>query len=121
MSTPAIDVNPATETDPVIEFDELMDRCLGNLDLMERAIEAFIGQFPNDLANVGRAIEVGSKAEIAAIAHRMKGSASNIGATAIASELKRLELAANGNKLRDAAHRYEALRGEWSRLLHAIG
>ncbi|MBX3433132.1 MAG: Hpt domain-containing protein [Pirellulales bacterium] len=105
----------------VIEFDELLDRCLGNLELMERAIEAFVAQFPAELDQVEDALARGCKTEAAAVAHRMKGSASNISATALVTEIANLETASLRSSGDCATQSCSRLRSEWERLLQAIG
>lgn len=97
-----------------------MDRCLGNLNLVERAIDAFVDQFPSELDQLDKAIKHQQTSDIRAIAHRMKGGASNVAATGIASLLSQLESPTVYESPEEATEAYQQLQAEWKRLIETI-
>lgn len=89
---------PSTAT-PAIDLDALLQRCLGNLDLAERAIEAFLDDFPTSHSNLEQAIELDDSEAVSQLAHRMKGAARNVGAESLAGLLESMEsLSAEGDR-----------------------
>src|SRR5271165_4200658 len=69
--------------DDVLDLQELCDRCIGNLDLVQRVLDKFEQRLPEELAELERALELGDTAQAALVAHRIKGNASNVSAGAL--------------------------------------
>ncbi|TWT77127.1 Hpt domain protein [Posidoniimonas polymericola] len=76
---------------PAIDLDELLGRCLGNLELAESAVSAFLEEFPSNYQQLDAAASRFEPTTLAAVSHRMKGAARNIGATPLGDMLASLE------------------------------
>ncbi|MAT70489.1 MAG: hypothetical protein CMJ58_13305 [Planctomycetaceae bacterium] len=105
---------------PPIEMDVLIDRCMGNLDLMQRVVTAFVDHFPDDLTALEEALQSGVGPDVAAIAHRMKGSASSVAANALAAEIAAVECAARTSDGSEELPTACRLREEWDRILATV-
>lgn len=64
----------------VIDEEELLKRCMGNKPFAARILIAFQNQLTSDLDELDNAIESEDYDRISAIAHRIKGSSSNVSA-----------------------------------------
>jgi HPt (histidine-containing phosphotransfer) domain-containing protein len=97
------------------DLHDLFQRCLGNLDLVQRVLDAFEGNFENDLDELEAALKATSLTAAAQIAHRMKGASSNVGATVLARELASMEDLARSNQVPETLVCMGRLREEWQR------
>lgn len=107
-------------TEPVFEFEDLCSRCLGNLSLIERALEAFGDEFPSEIDRLECACKANQIEDIATLAHRMKGSASNVAALAITKELDFIESAVCRHDMQEVTRACDRLRNEWRRFAEAV-
>lgn len=74
-----------------IDLDDLLDRCLGNRELANRAINRFVAGL-NETVDSLQTLKVGGDlAEIASRGHRLKGEAANVGCRAISEQAAQLE------------------------------
>ncbi len=64
--------------DCAIDHKDLLTRCMGNAQFAARILEAFQRQLSGDLEALDAAILAGDAAEVAVIAHRVKGASSNV-------------------------------------------
>src|SRR5580692_4200267 len=67
----------------VLDLQGLCDRCMGNLDLVERVLDKFEQRLPQELAELERELELGDSAKVALVAHRIKGNSSNVSAAGL--------------------------------------
>lgn len=95
-------------------MEDLFKRCLGNLALVERVLQAFESHFEEDLEELEAALDSRSFERVSQIAHRMKGAASNVAATSLTQELATIEAAAREESVPDALTCMQRLREEWS-------
>ena len=72
-SNPLVDV-------PAVDFIGLLGRCLGNLKIVERVLATFLETGSSDLSQLQIASDNADFAAAVEIAHRFKGSASNVSA-----------------------------------------
>lgn len=110
-----------------INFDELRERCLGNLELVGRILEAFAREWQGEFHALEEHLRLGKTQELASLAHRLKGAAANVAAAPLARALGHVEqLAREGSvvqlrdsfrQLREEAHRF-AVAGSQSRGHH---
>lgn len=107
-----MDNTTQTLASPSICLDELLARCLGNLELAAQAIDAFEAQFQDDLEELLAADEV---ADVRRLAHRMKGGAANVAAKPLANCLSEVVDAAQTEQRQEINARLDALRAEWTR------
>ena len=106
---------------PAFKYEELVSRCLGNFDLIEKVLETFERQFTADLSALDVAMDGGDATEIANLAHRMKGAACNVAAPALTQELVALEEAAGAANAYAISTAGQRIRAEWLRFLEHLG
>ncbi len=95
------------DTGRLEELDALGD---GAAALVTRAITNFIGQAPRTLEEIREAERRGDVEQVAALAHRLKGSAWNLGAVRVGDLCERLEHEARSDQLTDVAGQLAAVR-----------
>ena len=98
----------------VLNLDGLCERCLGNLDLVQRVLGKFEQRLPEELAELERVLELGDAAKAALVAHRIKGAASNVLASGLqkaAAEIEDLSRAEQAGGHRRAID--VLARGQW--------
>jgi Amt family ammonium transporter len=98
-----------------IDFDDLVERCLGNLGFVERILTRFQTQFQSDLERLQGAYRASDANEIARVAHRMKGSAASVSARALQDVAGTVEDLGRTAQLDDIARHLDILASEWSR------
>jgi HPt (histidine-containing phosphotransfer) domain-containing protein len=104
----------ADEKTRPFDFEAMLARCLGKVELMERALVRFESVVQSDLEDLDQAIERSDAAEIASIAHRIKGASSNVSALRVHAQAARLEELARDEKLEQTPSCGQRLREEVS-------
>ena len=89
-------------------------------DLLARLLGSFLTRCRPGLAALGETIRRGDHAEVERQAHLLKGSAANIGATALAGLLEHLEDRATGGDLPDAEPTVRGLVAELDRVTPVV-
>ena len=85
-------------TQSVIDQEDLLTRCMGNRDFAHRILQSFAKQLSADLNALESAIDRGDVDQVAVIAHRVKGTSSNVSACGIHRLAANIgELAKNGD------------------------
>ena len=89
-----MNLQTSTETPAEVSLDlkSLSNRCLGRLDLIERALARFQEGLVDDLTQLEQAIGASDEQEWARLAHRIKGTSLTVSATRLsrcALELER--------------------------------
>jgi HPt (histidine-containing phosphotransfer) domain-containing protein len=56
----------------------VLERCLGDAQLMEHLLRVFVRQAVEDSSTIGRAVSAGDAQKALRAAHRLKGAASNL-------------------------------------------
>jgi HPt (histidine-containing phosphotransfer) domain-containing protein len=80
---------PATA--PTIDTEELLARCLGRIELMERIIDRFVGSSQAEIDSLEFALQSNDSQEIARLAHKLSGTAITVSAKSLATAAKALE------------------------------
>jgi HPt (histidine-containing phosphotransfer) domain-containing protein len=78
----------------VLNLNELVDRCLGNLEFVERLLEQFENLLQRDVATITQAAGARDLDTICQIAHRIKGASANVAAPALVKVAAEIEVAA---------------------------
>jgi CheY-like chemotaxis protein len=78
-------------TPPVINFDELLERCVGNLEVARRVMQRFIASGSTQVARLESALSHGDMPAVAASAHLLRGMAANLSAAPLATVCGELE------------------------------
>lgn len=115
-------MNPtAQETvSKVIDVDELLTRCMGNVDIAERILAKFQERFNVDLDELQEAINSDDVERFTRTAHRIKGSSANVAAHAIFRIATELEQLGRAERLSEAVAGIELLQTEWTRFVDSI-
>lgn len=100
-----------------IDFDELVDRCLGNLDFVDRVLTRFQTQFDGDFKRLQDACQAADSNEVARVAHLLKGSAASVSARTLQQVASRIENLGRSAQLDDISGHLDTLESEWSRFV----
>ncbi|MBI5864351.1 MAG: response regulator [Planctomycetes bacterium] len=119
-ATASEETAPSQAPPPPFDAQGLADRCLGNLDLIERLLAKFEKQAGAVLDEIERSVHAGNAAETARLAHGFKGSAANLSADALCKLNTELEAIGRAGDLSAAAALLNKLRGEVDRCLRYV-
>jgi HPt (histidine-containing phosphotransfer) domain-containing protein len=109
---------PTQESAP-IDVRELLDRCMGNIDLAERVLAKLQSQFLEDIAGLERALSKKDGKLVASIAHRLKGSSANVAAHDLQKCAAEIEELARNALLDDLPSHFAQLQTQWLRIKNA--
>jgi HPt (histidine-containing phosphotransfer) domain-containing protein len=98
-----------------VDVSELLARCLGRIDLVERILWRFHQTLEADLAQIEVAAEMLRADEVARIAHRIKGASLAVSAPVLTSCAQDLEAVANEHRWDGIAVALAKLKREGSR------
>lgn len=101
---------------PGIAFDELLERCLGNLAFAERILASFTQRVEPELAQIEGALDANDGPLAARLAHQLRGSAANAAARSIEALCCEIEQAARRNDLGAARRCLLRLDDQWRRI-----
>jgi HPt (histidine-containing phosphotransfer) domain-containing protein len=104
----------------VFDGDQLLQRCMGNLELAERVLAKFKERFGEDWAELERGVDAADTVQIARVAHRLKGASANIGAGGMRQRAAAIEQLGRAGRLSQIPSCMEQLLGEWTRLVDSL-
>jgi HPt (histidine-containing phosphotransfer) domain-containing protein len=99
----------------VLDVWALCDRCMGNLQLVQRVLDKFETRLPGELAELERVLENDDAAKIALVAHRIKGNSSNVSATGLRHAAAEIEDLSRAGRVADARAHLDGLQDQWRR------
>jgi len=99
-----------------IDYDSLLERCLGNADLAARLLMKFDDKVNSELSNISEAVSQQNPDRLAQSAHSLKGAAANIASQRVRDVAALLESAGKSGELESADWTLETLRGEIDKL-----
>jgi HPt (histidine-containing phosphotransfer) domain-containing protein len=99
-----------------VNLDQLLARCLGNVEFAERILAKFQQRFAEEFSELEAGLAAGNEERVACIAHRLKGASANVSATGVQELLAELEELGRSRRLDEAPALVSRLRNEWSRL-----
>ena len=91
------------------EVNQLLQELLDQPELFRRLLTVFIGETGKDIAELTAALDRRDPARVAAVAHRLKGSAATMGAEPMRAEAERIEAFGRQGQLHPARERLPAL------------
>jgi HPt (histidine-containing phosphotransfer) domain-containing protein len=100
---------------PALDVPDLLDRCLGNLELLERLLTSFESRFWGDVEAIRSGVAARDQKVVARLAHRLKGAAASVSAVRLARAAERIEELARQDDLEDVPDFLDELNVEWSR------
>jgi len=98
-----------------LDVEKLRRNMAGKMELMSDAVEMFIEYYPKYCAEIKRAIDARDPAAIKMSSHKLKGTALNASATAIAAMLLELETIGKSGGSDGTAEIFEKLGPEFDR------
>jgi HPt (histidine-containing phosphotransfer) domain-containing protein len=102
----------------VLNTDELLARCLGNISFATHILAKFQDRFEQDLLELDRAILTQDAGAVARIAHRIKGASANVAAAQLHESSAEIEQLGRDQRLSDISTHVDRLRQEWSRFMN---
>jgi HPt (histidine-containing phosphotransfer) domain-containing protein len=99
----------------VLDWRELCDRCLGNIDLVQRVLEKFEQRLPQELAELQHALALSDTEQVARVAHRIKGSSANVSAEGLQRAAEEVEDSSRAGCVANIPQHIERLHWEWER------
>jgi HPt (histidine-containing phosphotransfer) domain-containing protein len=98
-----------------LDWKGLCDRCLGNIDLVQRMLEKFEQRLPQELAELERALAQSDAEQVARVAHRIKGTSANLSAEGLERAAAAVEDSSRASCMADILQRLDCLHSEWER------
>lgn len=105
---------------PPFDLDEALRRCVGSRELFGEIVGAFFDEADPSLERLRTALAHGDAAEVAATAHRLKGTVVYLGAARTEELTKRVEAAGRAGDLAAAAAAVDDLDHELAALKTAL-
>jgi signal transduction histidine kinase/DNA-binding response OmpR family regulator/HPt (histidine-containing phosphotransfer) domain-containing protein len=105
---------------PVVDFDSLLKRCLGNRELPKKLLQKFHARLPQELTQLAAAVTAGDCAQVSAQAHRLKGAAANLSAEPLREAAAELESLGRAGDLTGADVWVAKISAEGSRFLRDV-
>lgn len=99
----------------VVDYEELVTRCLNKIDFAERMLALFQNHCGDEMAVLERAYAEGNLESVRLIAHRLGGAAANAAAFGIQSCAAELRLAASSGSVQQTSRSLTDLQREWRR------
>ncbi len=100
-----------------LNLKDLLRRCLGNPNVLERTVAKFQKRLPEDLRQIEQSLALGESSKLALLAHSLKGAAASLSAEGLQAAAARLEMLAKASDLVGARHGLSAVREECQRIL----
>jgi len=83
---------------PILDLEELVDRCSGNREFAEKILEKFAKRSPESLERLAEAVKSGVDNEVARAAHTIKGAAGNVSAQRLTAAVADMVQAARSHE-----------------------
>jgi len=103
------------EISTALNYEELLTRCMGNIEFAERVLDKFQLSFGQDLENLETGLESEDAEAVAMVAHRLKGASASVGAPCLCQRAAEIEQLGRCDRLTEAQEPMQHLRHEWSR------
>jgi HPt (histidine-containing phosphotransfer) domain-containing protein len=115
-------MNPqmSDQVSEVLDVDDLLARCLGNVEFAQRILNKFQERCDEDLDALEKAMFDGDSESVARVAHRLKGASANASAPRLQEHASEIEHAARRQSLDDIPVGLEGLKMEWTRFNAAV-
>jgi Amt family ammonium transporter len=106
--------------EPHIDSASLLERCMGNVDLMARLLAAFEPEIGREVDRLDDAIKAGDNPRIANVAHTLQGSAANLSAARLSALAREVEHAARRNESHNHSLLLAEVRREFDRCIATL-
>lgn len=99
-----------------VDVNDLLGRCLGRLDLAERILQKFQCALEKDVRELEEAVRTTNTAEIAQLAHRIKGASLAVSAYKLIDCAQSIEKSAAASRMDEIPIYFARLKEESSRI-----
>jgi len=113
---PAADVG----ADDPLHVPSLLDRCMGNVDFLNRLLDKFRNRVGSEVERLSQAVQAQNAQEMAQVAHSLKGAAANVSAINLARIALELEQLGAGSDWETASACLTKLREEVDRCIRYV-
>ena len=103
-----------------IDFDELLERCVGRRDFVDKVIDNFATYLPKQLEQMEQAAAQSDTLKVRTLAHQLKGGSLTVSAHRLGKLAHRLETTAEEGSPTDVANCLNELRAEADRLVAVV-
>ena len=103
-----------------IDFDELLGRCVGRRDFLDKVIDNFATYLPKQLEQMEQAAAQSDTLKVRTLAHQLKGGSLTVSAHRLGKLAHRLETTAEEGSPTDVANCLNELRAEADRLVAVV-
>ncbi len=110
-----MDRKPPDQEPPVLDFEELLERCMGNIEFAERVLAKFQQRLGEDLEELEKGLHAEDAPAIARVAHRLKGASANVAARGVLRRAVEIEQLGRARRVSEIPSQVEELRREWAR------
>jgi HPt (histidine-containing phosphotransfer) domain-containing protein len=107
-------------TSAALDYEELLARCMGNIEFAERVLDKFQSSFGQELENLENGLNSENAETVTMIAHRLKGASASVGAPGLRQWAAEIEQLGRADRLNEAQQPAQHLRDEWSRFLDHV-
>jgi len=104
----------------VLHHEELLARCMGNVEFAERVLDRFQQSFGADLAELEKGLDSENAEQVSSVAHRLKGASANVSAPGLCQWASEIEQLGRAARLSEIPTHLERLRCEWSRFVGVV-
>ena len=104
----------------VLDVDDLLGRCLGNVEFAQRILGKFQERCDEDLKALEKAVSDRDSEAVARLAHRLKGASANASAPGLQKHASEIEHAARHESIEQVPASLENLKQEWARFGEAV-
>lgn len=103
-----------------IDFDELLGRCVGRRDFVDKVIDNFATYLPKQLEQMEQAAAQPDNLKVRTLAHQLKGGSLTVSAHRLGKLAHRLETTAEQGSSTDVVNCLNDLRAEADRLVAVV-
>jgi HPt (histidine-containing phosphotransfer) domain-containing protein len=100
-----------------LNHEELLARCMGNIEFAERVLDKFQQSFGADLVELERGLDSEDAERVTSVAHRLKGASASVSAPGLSQWAAEIEQLGRTAQLSEVPIHLEGLRKEWSRFV----
>jgi Amt family ammonium transporter len=116
-SSETVQEDSAASDSPPIDYDELMERCMGNAEFAASLLDELKTSGLGHMKELTQHIEAGAAQEAGATAHALKGAAGILGAKTLRALAAEIEMAGKANDVQRAASMLSDIQVELHRCL----
>ena len=108
--------SPAADLPPVFDFEEALEKCIGQSDLLQELMDCFFADADHILHDLAEAARNADASGLANTAHKLKSTVVYLGAEPLLRAVRRLEQIGRSGCLDDAAEALRDLQRQVDRL-----